>query len=178
VRKKHRQSLRERAIQYLARREYSRAELHSKLSRYTSNDEDFDPDFESDSNFDSDSGSQPVDSEIDLNTLLDDLEARDWLSDERAAKQWVRAKGSRFGTQRIVYDLRQKGISEELIESALPALKEGEFAAAQLVWQKKYGALPVDQHEKAKQMRFLQSRGFSMNTIIHLFRNHNFDGTS
>jgi len=164
VRKKHRLSLRERAIQYLARREHSRVELHSKLSRYTSNNENFDSDLESDSEL------RQADSAIDLNTLLDDLEARDWLSDERAAKQWVRAKGRRFGTQRIVYDLRQKGISEELIESALPALKEGEFAAAQLVWQKKYGALPVDQHEKAKQIRFLQSRGFNLGVILKVFQ--------
>lgn len=168
MRKKHELSLRGRALQYLARREYSRAELYGKLSRYVITDADLDPD----------SDSQSVDLAVDLNALLDDLEARDWLSDERAAKQWVRAKGSRFGTQRIVYDLRQKGISEELIESALPALKEGEFAAAQLVWQKKYGVLPVDQHEKAKQMRFLQSRGFSMGTIFHLLRNLDFDGTS
>ena len=153
-------SLRARALQYLARREYSRAELHEKLSRYAITDADFD----------SDPDSQPADSAVDLNTLLDDLEARDWLSDERAAKQWVRAKRNRFGTQRIVYELRQKGISEELIERALPELKEGESATVREVWQKKFGVLPIDQHEKAKQMRFLQSRGFTLGVILKMLQ--------
>ncbi|MDX8385258.1 MAG: regulatory protein RecX [Gallionella sp.] len=166
MRKKHELSLRARALQYLARREYSRAELHGKLSRYVITDADLDPDPDPDLDLDS----QSVGLAVDLNTLLDDLEARDWLSDERAAKQWIRAKGNRFGTQRIVYDLRQKGISEELIENALPAMKEGELAAAREVWQKKFGVLPVDQNEKAKQMRFLQSRGFNIGVILKIFQ--------
>jgi len=152
LRKKPELSLRARALQYLARREYSRAELHGKLSRYVITD--------------ADSDSHPVK----LNTLLEDLEARDWLSDERAAKQWVHAKSNRFGMQRIVYELRQKGISEELIESALPALKEGELAAVREVWQKKFGALPLNQNAKFKQMRFMQSRGFSLGVILKMLK--------
>ena len=57
---------------------------------------------------------------VNLDALLDDLAARGWLSDERAATQLVHAKRSRFGTQRITHELRQKGIAEELISAALP----------------------------------------------------------
>jgi regulatory protein len=157
VRKKPNLSLRARALQYLARREYSRAELCSKLLKYVQAD--------TDAEFDS-GQSQPVE----LDTLLNDLAARGWLSDERAATQLVHTKRSRFGTQRITHELRQKGIAEELISAALPELKDSELKAAREVWQKKFGVPPQDQKEKAKQMRFLQSRGFSMDVIFKVMK--------
>ena len=107
---------------------------------------------------------------VDLDALLDDLTARGWLSDARATTQLVHAKRSRFGTQRITHELRQKGITEELIDAALPALKETELDTAREVWQRKYGVAPQDAKEKARQMRFLQSRGFSMEAILKVLK--------
>jgi len=153
VRKKPEVGLRARALQYLARREYSRAELRGKLLPHVQADADF----------------EQV-SPVNLDALLDDFTARGWLSDERATTQLVHAKRSRFGTQRITHELRQKGIAEELISAALPALKESELEAARSVWQRKFGALPQDAREKARQMRFLQSRGFSLDTIFRVLR--------
>ena len=141
-------------MQYLARREYSRAELCAKLlSRVQTDEEDCEP------------GPPAA-----LDALLDDLTARGWLSDARAASQWVHAKRSRFGTQRITHELRQKGIAEDLISAELPALKEGELEAARNVWQRKFGSLPQDAKEKARQVRFLQSRGFSAEVIFKVLR--------
>jgi len=153
MRKKPELSLRARALQYLARREYSRAELRSKLLTHVQADADFEQ-------------SPPVN----LDALLDDLTARGWLSDARAATQLVHAKRSRFGTQRITHELRQRGIAEELISAALPALKESELEAAREVWQRKFGAAPQDAKEKARQMRFLQSRGFGFDVIFQVLR--------
>ena len=153
MRKKPEISLRARALRYLARREYSRAELRAKLLPHVQADEDF----------------EPV-SPVNLDALLDDLTARGWLSDERAATQLVHAKRSRFGTQRITHELRQKGIAEDLISAALPSLKESELEAAREVWLRKFGALPQDAKEKAKQMRFLQSRGFGLEVIFKVLR--------
>ena len=150
-------SLRARALQYLARREYSRAELRGKLLPYIQVEEDFEQGFDP-------SGHVNLDALLDM--LLDDLAARGWLSDERAASQLVHAKRSRFGTQRITHELRQKGIAEDLISEALPQLKETELAAAREVWRKKFGTAPRDEKEKAKQVRFLQSRGFSISVIF------------
>lgn len=132
-------------MRYLARREHSRAELHEKLLPHVQEGED-------------------------LDGVLDELEKRGWLSDARAATQLVHAKRSRFGTQRITHELRQKGIAEELISAALPALKESELEAAREVWQRKFGTLPQDAKEKAKQMRFLQSRGFALNVVFKVLR--------
>jgi regulatory protein len=157
VRKKPEVSLRARALQYLARREYSRAELRGKLLPHVQADEDFEQAFDSSGH-------------VNLDALLDDLTARGWLSDARAATQLVHAKRSRFGTQRITHELRQKGIDEELIDAALPALKESELEAARNVWQRKFGVLPLEAKDKARQMRFLQSRGFSMDAIFKVLR--------
>lgn len=148
MRKKPEVSLRARALQYLARREYSRAELHAKLRPHLA--EEADPST--------------------LDALLDDFTTRGWLSDARAAVQLVQAKRQRFGTQRIAHELRQKGIGEELIADALPQLKATELDAARAVWQKKFGVLPQDQKEKARQARFLQARGFSLDSIMKLLR--------
>jgi len=153
VRKKPEISLRTRALQYLARREYSRAELRAKLLPHVPADEEFD------------SASAP-----DLDVLLDDLTRRGWLSDERAVTQLVHAKRGRYGTQRITHELRQRGIDETLIAGALPELRESELATAQEVWRKKFGVPPQDAKEKARQMRFMQSRGFSMDVIFKVMR--------
>ena len=153
MRKKPEVSLRARALQYLTRREYSRAELRGKLLPHAQADDDFEQ-------------AQPVD----LDALLDDLTARGWLSDERATSQLIHAKRNRFGTQRITHELRQKGIAEELIGAALPELKDSELEAAREVWKKKFGTAPQDEKEKAKQVRFLQSRGFAMDVIFKVLR--------
>jgi regulatory protein len=153
MRRKPELSLRARALQYLARREYSRAELRGKLLPYVQVENDF----------------EQVQA-LDLDALLDDLTERGWLSDTRAATQLVHIKRTRFGTQRIAHELRQKGIGEELIADALPALKESELEAALQVWQRKFGVAPQDEKEKAKQVRFLQSRGFAMDAIFKVLR--------
>jgi regulatory protein len=153
MRKKPELSLRARALQCLARREYSRAELRARLLPHVQTEEGFEQ--------------LPT---ADLDALLDDLTARGWLSDARATTQLVHAKRSRFGMQRIAHELRQKGITEELVSAALPALKETELDAAREVWQRKYGVAPQDAKEKARQMRFMQSRGFSMDIIFKVLR--------
>ena len=134
-------SLRVRAMRYLARREYCRTELNNKLLPYVQEGED-------------------------LEAVLDELVKRGWLSDERATTQLVHAKRSRFGSHRIAYELRQKGIPENLISEAMPELKETELDTAREVWHRKFGNIAQDAKEKAKQMRFLQSRGFSMDVIL------------
>ena len=132
-------------MRYLARREYSRAELHARLLTYATPDDNVD-------------------------AVLDELVKRGWQSDERATTQMVHAKRSRFGMQRITHELRQRGITEELIGAAMPEMKETELAAARDVWKKKFGVAPEDEKEKAKQMRFMQSRGFSLDVVFKVLR--------
>ena len=132
-------------MRYLVRREHSRAELRAKLLPHVQEGED-------------------------LEAELDVLLQRGWLSDERTADQLVSQRRARFGAQRIAHELRQKGIAESLISEAMPQLKESELEAAREVWLKKFGALPTNAQEKAKQVRFLQSRGFALDVVFKVMR--------
>lgn len=140
------------ALSYLARREYSRAELMQKLQQrlHKKNlDESFDA------------------NEL-LGSVLDDLTESGWLSNQRAAEQMVMQQGHRYGTQRIEHNLRQKGLDETQIQDLMPELRENEFSVAYRVWQKKFACVPENNKEKAQQIRFLQYRGFSMSIIMKL----------
>jgi regulatory protein len=139
-------TLRERALRLLARREYARAELMRKLSPHAESAEE-------------------------LETLLDDLTARRLLSDERYVEMRMNAREARFGNARLAYEFRTQGVSEELVASALAA-SEDELLRARLVWQRKFGNSlgEMSAAERARQMRFLMSRGFSRETIRRLLR--------
>lgn len=145
VPKKLELSLHTRAMKYLVRREHSRAELHAKLLLKATPDDNVD-------------------------RVLDELAARGWLSDSRAAEQLVRMRRNRFGMQRITYELRQKGIGEDLINDALPQMRDTELEAARSIWQKKFGIIPENAKEKAKQLRFMQSRGFMPDVIFKVLQ--------
>lgn len=145
VSKKPELSLHTRAMKYLVRREHSRAELHAKLILKATSDDNVDK-------------------------VLDDLAARGWLSDSRAVEQLVRLRRNRFGMQRIAYELRQKGIDEDLINDALPQMRESELEAARSIWQKKFGIAPEGAKDKARQIRFMQSRGFMPDVIFKILQ--------
>ncbi len=133
-------SLKGRALGYLSRREYSRAELARKLKPFVE---------ETDS----------------LDTVLDALEAENWLSDSRFAESLIHRRSSRLGATRILGELKQHAVDQTLVEEASAQLRETELARAQAVWRKKFGHLPETPVERAKQTRFLASRGFSGATI-------------
>ncbi|WP_144112040.1 recombination regulator RecX [Paraburkholderia sp. BCC1886] len=133
-------TLKGRALGYLSRREYSRSELARKLKPFVE---------ETDS----------------LDSLLDSLEAENWLSNSRFAESLLHRRSSRLGAGRIVGELKQHGVDPELVEEASAQLRETELARAQAVWSKKFRGLPESPAERAKQARFLASRGFSGATI-------------
>jgi regulatory protein len=133
-------SLKARALGYLSRREYSRTELARKLKPYVE---------ETDS----------------LDAVLDSLQAENWLSDSRFAESLIHRRASRLGTSRILGELKQHALNPALVEEASAQLRETELARAQAVWRKKFGQLPQTPAERAKQARFLASRGFSGATI-------------
>ena len=136
-------SLRQRALEYLGKREYSYKELGQKLKSYLEEDQDAES----------------------ITAILDDFKTRGWLSDARFTEQMVHARRTKFGSSRIVHELHEKGIDSSLIEGAIEQLKETELDSAKEVWQKKYRDAPANRDEWAKQARFLQSRGFGFDVI-------------
>ena len=133
-------SLRERALRLLARREHSRAELAKKLQVH----------------------SRPGD---DLEALLDDLSRRKLLSDERYAESRAHALSRKFGAARIAHELRARGLDKDLADKASKTARATELERAREVWRRKFRSAPRTREERARQMRFLQSRGFSFDAI-------------
>jgi regulatory protein len=107
----------------------------------------------------------PETAEDDIQAILDDLKKRGWLSDARFTEQLIHARKSKFGTLRVANELREKGIDEFLIEEALEEFKPNEFENALKICKKKFTEPPNSREDWAKQARFLQSRGFSFETI-------------
>jgi regulatory protein len=132
--------LRERALRFLARREHTRKELARKLAPHTED-------------------------EAEIAALLEDFQQRGWLSEQRFVEQVVHARRGRYGSRYIAHELREKGVSDEAIATTLSQLKENDLETARTVWAKKFGTLPEDAKDRAKQMRFLQSRGFGLDVI-------------
>jgi regulatory protein len=142
--KKPQVSLRQRALDYLAKREYSVAELAQKLNTVARQYE--------------------LDAE-EIPAIVADFQKRNWVSDTRFTEQILHARKSKFGVARIAHELREKGVSDDLISEAVQNVKEDELANAKTVWRKKYDAAPASREEWAKQARFLQSRGFGFEII-------------
>jgi len=95
------------------------------------------------------------------------LVAEGLLREERYAGLFVtRRAGRGHGPVRIRMDLRERGVASELIEQALDATETDWVQAAREARRRKFGvSLPGDYHERAKQARFLQYRGFSAEQI-------------
>ena len=137
--------LRRAAMNWLARREYSRHEIARKLIRKFGEDIDVEP------------------------TLLW-LEDKNFLNDRRYLEMYLRAAVERgHGLLRIRQDLQQRGLDKTLVEEQLQALDVDWFARACQVRQRRFGGHPErgDQKEKARQLRFLQYRGFTAEQAFH-----------
>lgn len=133
--------LRARALRLLARREHTRQELERKLSPHAQSSEE-------------------------LKGLLAGLKQKNQLSEERFAEERARRLSRKYGAARIRQDLRAKGVSEDLISRF--SSSENEMQKAKEILERKYRTPPATREEKAKRMRFLQSRGFSSEIIYKL----------
>jgi regulatory protein len=103
--------------------------------------------------------------------VLDDLERRGWVSERRMVEQLVHARRARYGARRIERDLRLKGVSDDAVAAALAELKGGELEAAREVWRRKFGGRePRRPADRARQVRFLQGRGFDLEVILKVIK--------
>ncbi|MEY2893443.1 MAG: hypothetical protein RJA98_3351 [Pseudomonadota bacterium] len=103
-----------------------------------------------------------------VDEVLDWLVANRYLSEARFVESRVHARGVRYGNLRIKHELAQHGVA--LTAEQSQQLQTTEFDRAQAVWSRKFGAAPVDLRERAKHMRFLAARGFSMPVITRVLK--------
>ena len=133
-------SLTGRALRLLSSREHSRAELERKLAPHAP-----------------EPGA--------LAKVLDSLEAKGFINETRVLESVVHRRASKLGASRIKQELQAKGLEPEAVAEAVQALRATELARAREIWRKKFGRQPADAAERAKQMRFLASRGFGGDTV-------------
>ncbi len=133
-------SLKGRALKLLAAREHSRAELEKKLAQHEQ-------------------------AAGELARVLDELQARGFISEARVVESVLHRRAARLGTGRIRQELQAKGISAEAVSEAVQALRATETERAREVWRRKFGAPAADATGRAKQMRFLAARGFGADAI-------------
>jgi len=131
------------AIYSLAMREHSRFEIYNKLSK------------------------KDYVEGVDLQALLDELEEKNYINEERFAESFVRYRVSRGqGPFKITNELRRKGIGSSLINRVMQDAEADWFDLATKQLEKKYGnTKSADFKEKAKRMRFLSARGFDAEVV-------------
>ena len=140
-------SARNKAMDLLARREHSAAELRQKLKLRE---------------FDSDA----------IELALESLQRDNLQSDSRFTESYINHRSNAgLGPIKIVLELRQRGVDETLAHQHMSALSINWNDRLEQQRIKKYGEqIPPDYAQKMKQARFLQNRGFSPESVMRLFR--------
>ncbi|MFM8577172.1 MAG: recombination regulator RecX [Limnohabitans sp.] len=133
-------TLKGRALRLLSQREHSRQELERKLAGHET---------------------EPGQ----LAKALDELQARGFISEARVIESVIHRRAGKLGTSRVRQELAAKGLSGEAVAQALEGLRETELARAREVWTRKFGEPARDPKEKARQIRFLVSRGFAAEVV-------------
>jgi regulatory protein len=143
---------RQLALQYLARREHSRRELHDKLLK------------------------KGCAEALAVETVKR-LEQEHLVSDDRFMESLIRARRTRgYGPLRIQKELQEKGVTAEAIEGWLDVSGREWLEDIRRVQRKKFGArLPKSYPERARQARFLQYRGFTYDQIQKVLNPHGQD---
>ena len=138
-------SLKGRALRLLSQREHSRAELERKLARY-----------------EEEPGT--------LARALDELVAKDFISETRVVQSVLHQRATRLGASRVRQELQAKGIAADAVAEAVASLQATEVERARALWQRRFEAPPADARERARQTRFLMARGFTGATVARVLR--------
>jgi regulatory protein len=140
------------AVAQLARREYSRADLRNKLLRRLGESIERD------------------EAALQVEKILDQLQAKGLLSDARFAAALTRTRANRFGAARIRLEMREHDLPDEIVRPAMEELRATEEQRARELWKRRFGHPPADPAERARQMRFLAQRGFATAVVLRIVR--------
>jgi regulatory protein len=138
-------SLKGRALKCLAAREHSRSELMRKLAPH-------------------------AEDAAEIERVLDELQARGVLSEERFVESVIHRRSTGHGTARIRQELSLKGITPDQMRESLARLEPSELVRAHAVWTRRFGRVAEDPRDHARQMRFLMARGFSGDVVRRVLK--------
>jgi len=105
-------------------------------------------------------------------TIIDDLAAQGWQSDQRFAESYARYRIKKgYGPIKISYELKQRGIESFDLDRVVFDLADDWGDLLQQIYHKKYtDDSALSNKEWLKRSRFLQQRGFSGELINRLFK--------
>ena len=139
-------SVRASAIRMLARREYGRAELTQRLVRRGA----------------------PAD---EVEGVLNEMQQLGLLSDARYAHSLVTQMSGRYSRRTIEHTMKSQSVEAEAVADVIPELTAIDDATDALaLLTRRFADPPANDREKARQVRFLQSRGYSLSLILRLLR--------
>lgn len=146
------QIFKNKALAYLARREYAVAELKQKLLASSKATE-----------ADTIASHQAL-----VDKVIDEMCALNYLSDTRYAAMLVRSRYNKgHGPLRVRQEFSQQRLDSTLCAQAFDDFEGDWFERAKEVLHKRFSTAPADYKERAKYMRFLASRGFSQDQIAY-----------
>ena len=129
-----------KALNYLARREYSRSELQRKLAQYSDNTDD-------------------------ITAVLLRLSEQNLQSDERFSESFIHSKQGKYGNHRLLETLKQKGVDLATADEFLPNQEQQLATAVEIIHKKLGTPRLLTTTEQQKAYRFLLYRGFSPETV-------------
>jgi regulatory protein len=135
------------AVKLLSRREHSALELRDKLLKRDFNEEE-------------------------ITRAIAELQQGGWLSDERFAEVYIRMRQQKgYGPIRIAMELNERGVDEDIVGKYLHQDDESWQQILEQQYLKKYRNKPIeDYNDKAKRIRFMQYRGFSLDAIYRMIK--------
>jgi len=135
-------TLKQAALNWLSRRDYSEAQLTARLQRL---------------------GGEPAQ----VQAVLDWCKAQNYLNQQRFVQMLVRSRANKgYGLAYIIQECRQQQISRQQVLDCAGELALDWFALARQQYLKKYGlSAMTDYKDKLKRMAYLQRRGFSSEQI-------------
>ena len=136
-------SLKGRALRLLSNREHSKLELAKKLKQYAQTEDE-------------------------LLQVLEWLQAKGFINEDRVLESIVYRRAPKLGYARVARELQDKGLAPQAVAIAVKELRQTEGVRAKAVWLKKFKTPASTASEKAKQMRFLMTRGFAPSVVIQV----------
>lgn len=138
-------SLKGRALRHLSVRELSRQELARKLAPFAESAEQ-------------------------IEALLDELERLGYLNAQRVVESVLHRRAERYGNSRIRQEIQSRGLDPDDHAPALEGLRDSEAQRAQALWERRFGVPSSEPRERARQTRFLLSRGFPASLVARVVR--------
>jgi len=109
---------------------------------------------------------------VDKNNLINELKKQNFINHERFSNAFVHDRFNfyRWGKNKIIHHLKQKGIEEFYIEKAIESISDKLYykvLSEEAIKKHQSMKNPLDYHSKQKLMKFLYQKGFESELVFN-----------